>query len=61
MVQLGPFKTLHSTVQLNENTHFNTIVESTWHRNRHLSSLAKGRRHMGCNRLAASVPDIWST
>ena len=41
MVQLGPFQTLHSTVQLNQNTHFNTIFESTWHHNWHLSSLAK--------------------
>ena len=38
---VGAIQTLHSTVQLNQNTHFNTIFESTWHHNRHLSSLAK--------------------
>ena len=32
---------MHSTVQLNQKTHFNTIFESTWHHNRHLSSLAR--------------------
>ena len=48
----------NSTVEAN--THFNTIFELTWHHNRHLSSLAKGRHYMGC-RLATSVPDIWST
>ena len=38
---VGAIQTLHSTVQLNQKTHFNTIFESTWHHNRHLSSLAK--------------------
>ena len=38
---VGAIQTLYSTVQLNQNTHFNTILESTWHHNRHLSSLAK--------------------
>ena len=46
----------NSTVEAN--THFNTIFESTWHHNWHLSSLAKCRHHMGCTRLATSVPDI---
>ena len=38
---VGAIQTFHSTVQLNQKTHFNTIFESTWHHNRHLSSLAK--------------------
>ena len=38
---VGAIQNMHSTVQLNQKTHFNTIFESTWHHNRHLSSLAK--------------------
>ena len=32
---VGAIQTLHSTVQLSQKTHFNTIFESTWHHNRH--------------------------